>query len=109
MNYKLAAMSAMLVLCVAGVPVLAHHSVAAQFDLNKPITLTGKVAKVEWINPHSYLWLDVSDDSGNVKHWALEMAGPGALRKAGLSRASCACFRCAQQVREPHHKPAIRT
>jgi len=87
LNYKLAAMSAMLVLCVAGVPVLAHHSVAAQFDLNKPITLTGKVAKVEWINPHSYLWLDVSDDSGNVKHWALEMAGPGALRKAGLSRA----------------------
>src|SRR6059036_1259382 len=87
MNVRLPAISAILVLIVIVAPLLAHHSVAAQFDLNKPITLTGKVAKVEWINPHSYLWLDVNDESGNVKHWALEMAGPGALRKAGLSRA----------------------
>ena len=45
------------------------------------------MTKVEWINPHSYLYLDVKDDSGKVKHWAFEMAGPGALRRAGLSRA----------------------
>ncbi|HYR88218.1 MAG TPA: DUF6152 family protein [Terriglobia bacterium] len=87
MNYRLAAMSAILVLFVAGAPVVAHHSVQAQFDLNKPITLTGKITKVEWINPHSYLWMDVNDENGSVKRWALEMAGPGALRKAGLSRA----------------------
>jgi hypothetical protein len=68
-------------------PVFAHHSVQAQFDLDKPIQLTGEVAKVEWINPHSYLFIDVKDASGKVKHWAFEMAGPGALRKAGLSRA----------------------
>jgi hypothetical protein len=74
------------VLSVAVLPVLAHHSVQAQFDLNKQFTMTGKVAKVEWINPHSYVWVDVNDDKGNVKRWALEMAGPGALRKAGLSR-----------------------
>jgi len=61
--------------------------VQAQFDLNKPVTVTGVVTKVEWINPHSYLYLDVKDNNGNVKHWAFEMAGPGALRKAGLSRA----------------------
>ncbi|HLK46777.1 MAG TPA: DUF6152 family protein [Bryobacteraceae bacterium] len=70
----------------AGVPASAHHSVQAQFDLQKPFTLTGVVTKVEWINPHSYLYLDVKDQSGNVKHWAFEMAGPGALRRAGLSR-----------------------
>ena len=74
-------------LLMAGMAAWAHHSVQAEFDLNKPITLTGVVTKVEWINPHSYLYLDVKDDSGNLKHWAFEMAGPGALRRAGLSRA----------------------
>jgi hypothetical protein len=72
---------------MAGMTARAHHSVQAEFDLNKPLTITGVVTKVEWINPHSYLYLDVKDESGNVKHWALEMAGPGALRRAGLSRA----------------------
>jgi hypothetical protein len=75
------------VICCGTVPLLAHHSVQAQFDLDKPIQLSGTVTKVEWINPHSYLFIDVKDSAGNVKHWAFEMAGPGALRKAGLSRA----------------------
>jgi Family of unknown function (DUF6152) len=74
-------------LLISGTPALAHHSVQAEFDLNKPLTITGVVTKVEWINPHSYLYMDVKDDSGTVKHWAFEMAGPGALRRAGLSRA----------------------
>ena len=87
MNFRPAATSAILGLLVAAIPVLAHHSVQAQFDLNKPVTLTGTVTKVEWINPHSYLYLDVKDGNGNVKRWAFEMAGPGALRKSGLSRA----------------------
>jgi len=87
MNVRLPAISAILVLIVIVAPLLAHHSVQAQFDLNKPITLTGKITKVEWINPHSYLLMEVSDDKGNVKRWAFEMAGPGALGKFGLSRA----------------------
>jgi Family of unknown function (DUF6152) len=74
-------------LLMAGTSLPAHHSVQAEFDLNKPLTMTGVVTKVEWINPHSYLYLDVKDDGGNLKHWAFEMAGPGALRRAGLSRA----------------------
>jgi hypothetical protein len=87
MKRVIGALMAVLGLLISGVPALAHHSVQAEFDLNKPLTITGVVTKVEWINPHSYLYLDVKDDSGNVKHWAFEMAGPGALRRAGLSRA----------------------
>jgi hypothetical protein len=68
-------------------PALAHHSVQAEFDLDKPFAITGVVTKIEWINPHSYLYLDVKDDGGKVKRWSFEMAGPGALRRAGLSRA----------------------
>src|ERR1700740_2331616 len=72
---------------MAGMTAWAHHSVQAEFDLDKPFNITGVVTKVEWINPHSYLYLDVKDDSGKLTKWAFEMAGPGALRKAGLSRA----------------------
>ena len=87
-TFKLSAVFALVMgLLTIGMPAIAHHSVQAEFDLNKPITITGVVTKVEWINPHSYLYLDVKDDSGTVKHWAFEMAGPGALRRAGLSRA----------------------
>jgi hypothetical protein len=64
----------------------AHHAVQAVFDVNKPITVSGSITKVEWINPHSYISLDAKDDKGNVQHWVFELAGPGALRQAGLSR-----------------------
>ena len=64
----------------------AHHAVQAQFDLDKPVTVTGIVTRMEWINPHSYLSLDAKGADGKVHHWAFEMAGPGGLRKAGLSR-----------------------
>jgi hypothetical protein len=64
----------------------AHHSVQAEFDVNKRFTVTGNIAKVEWINPHSYITIDEKDASGKTERWAFEMAGPGALRKAGLSR-----------------------
>ena len=80
---------ALTMLALLGMPVLvwAHHSVQAEFDMKKPVTVTGVVTKVEWINPHAYLYLDVKDDAGKVKHWSFEMAGPGTLRKAGRSRA----------------------
>jgi hypothetical protein len=90
MNHRLVLTLALLGLLSAGMPASAHHSVQAQFDLQKPFTVTGTVTKVEWINPHSYLYLDVKEDNGKTKHWAFEMAGPGALRRAGLGRALCA-------------------
>lgn len=65
----------------------AHHSVQSQFDIHKTVTVTGTVSKIEWINPHSYLTLNVKDPSGNVQKWAFELGGAGALRRAGMSRA----------------------
>jgi hypothetical protein len=65
----------------------AHHSVQSQFDIHKTVTVTGTVAKIEWINPHSYLTLNVKDANGNNAKWAFELGGAGALRRAGMSRA----------------------
>jgi len=67
--------------------VSAHHSIQAQFDINKTFTISGTVAKVEFINPHSYLTLNVKGADGKVTKWAFEMAAAGQLRRAGLSRA----------------------
>jgi hypothetical protein len=67
--------------------VSAHHSVQSQFDIHKTVTVSGTVAKIEWINPHSYLTLNVKDANGNVQKWAFELGGAGALRRAGMSRA----------------------
>ena len=64
----------------------AHHSVQAQFDIHKTFTVSGTVAKVEWINPHSYLTINVTGADGKVQKWAFELGGPGALRRAGMSR-----------------------
>jgi hypothetical protein len=72
-------------LVLAG-PASAHHSVQAQFDVHKTFTITGTVSKIEWINPHSYLTLNVKDADGKIQKWAFELAGPGALRRAGMSR-----------------------
>ncbi len=70
-------------------PVAAHHSFAAQYDAEKSVTLTGKVTKVEWMNPHIYFYLDVADEeTGEVTNWALELGGPNALVRLGWTRNS---------------------
>jgi DNA/RNA endonuclease YhcR with UshA esterase domain len=61
----------------------AHHSFAAQYDANKPITLTGTITKVEWTNPHTYFYLDVVDDRGKVVNWAVEGGAPNVLYREG--------------------------
>lgn len=64
---------------------LAHHAFSAEFDINKPIELKGVLTKVEWVNPHSWIYVDVPDPSGNVTNWAIEFGAPGTLRRRGFS------------------------
>ena len=67
----------------ATVPVLAHHSFAAEFDTHKPVTLKGVVTKVEWMNPHAWFYIDVTDDQGKVEHWQCETGAPIELLRRG--------------------------
>ena len=68
--------------------VSAHHSVAGQFDTSKPITLKGVVSKIEWINPHVYVYLDVREDDGSMTRWALSTLPTAMMRRAGLTKES---------------------
>jgi hypothetical protein len=67
-------------------PIAAHHSFAAQFDGSKPITLQGAVTKVEWRNPHIWVYLDVKNSDGSVTAWQCEGGAPNALTRQGWSR-----------------------
>ena len=75
-------------LLIASVPMVAHHSVDAEFDQTKPITVTGVVTKVEWMNPHIWVYLDVKDKAGKVTKWQFEGSAPNALKRSGWTRTS---------------------
>lgn len=67
-------------------PTSAHHSFAAEYDAHKPVTLSGTVTKVEWVNPHGWIYLDVKDAKGGLTKWAVETGTPGMLARRGLKK-----------------------
>jgi hypothetical protein len=70
----------------AAAPVYAHHAFAAEYDANKPVSIRGKLTKVEWVNPHGWIHVDVTDDSGKITSWSVETGSPNALLRRGLRK-----------------------
>jgi len=73
---------------MAAVPARAHHAFAAEFDSDKPIKFKGTVTKMEWINPHAWIHIDVKADDGTVTNWMIEAAAPNSLLRRGWNKSS---------------------
>ena len=86
MKAKLSLLVVVAGLLVSTMPVLAHHSFAAEYDANNPVTLKGTVTKIEWTNPHARFYLDVKTEEGALTNWNLELASPNALLRNGWTR-----------------------
>lgn len=74
-------------LLLSAVPLAAHHSFAAEFDGSKQITLTGVVTRVDWVNPHAYIYVDVKGPDGTVANWGIETGAPNILYRQGWRKA----------------------
>jgi hypothetical protein len=73
-------------LAAASVPAIAHHAFAAEYDSDFPFDLSGFVTRAKWVNPHSWLYFDVTGRDGSVTHWGVELAAPNALASKGLAK-----------------------
>ena len=86
MTRMLLLLAAVLSLTMVSQPVFAHHSETAEYDSTKPVTVTGTISKVEWLNPHVWFYVDVKDDSGKITTWGFSNAPPGALMRRGITK-----------------------
>ena len=86
MRGKFALLAATAGLLISGGPALAHHSFAAEYDANQPLTLKGTVTKIEWTNPHARFYISVKDEKGALTDWNLELASPNGLVRNGWTR-----------------------
>jgi hypothetical protein len=80
-------LTAVVVVALAA-PLLAHHSAIAEYDLAKPVKITGTVTRVEWSNPHIWFYVDVKNPDGSVTNWGFSGGAPGVLQRRGVSRSS---------------------
>jgi uncharacterized protein DUF6152 len=88
MRTKLCVIVAGVGLLALAAPAGAHHSFAAEFDADKPVTVKGTVTKMDWVNPHSWIYVDVKGDDGKVVNWRFEMGPPNALLRMGWRKDS---------------------
>src|SRR5437762_2780129 len=86
MNLRIAILVAMACVLASSAPLAAHHSFAAEFDGSKAIRVTGALTKIEWTNPHTYFYLEVKEDNGQLVKWGCEAGAPGALTRRGFKR-----------------------
>ncbi|MBF8301120.1 MAG: hypothetical protein HW394_1490 [Acidobacteria bacterium] len=86
MNIKIAVVLVGVALLLAGRPVVAHHAFAAEFDAAKPVKLTGAVTKIDWTNPHAWIYIDAKDETGTVGNWGFELGSPNGLMRTGWRR-----------------------
>ena len=71
---------------LVGAPAAPHHAFSAEFDINRPVELTGPVTRMEWTNPHAWIFIDTQDENGNVESWAIELVGINDLLRLGWGR-----------------------
>lgn len=83
MKFKFAALSASVGLLLASLPVLAHHSFAAEFDVSKPVTVKGKFVRMDWVNPHSQILVEATGPDGKTVTWSFEALPPNVLFRMG--------------------------
>lgn len=86
MKVRIGAIFFAVVLIFGALPVWAHHSFASEFDINKSVTLVGTLTKLDWVNPHGFIFIDVKGSDGKVVNWAVETGGPNALLRRGVRK-----------------------